>query len=155
MCSTSCRKVSPSRVRHPRESDREPLYGSLSAAVYRSLEASVSYLCTDLEYVVDRIIKGEELLAVILDDSYLLVYSIGSPWYSKSTVLVEDMVLRLAPGSHFSVVTDYLEDLAEQNDCDMILVGGALARSSRAITRLYQRQGFTVEGVPQLSKRRR
>ena len=154
MSSTSCSKVSPRRVRLPCESDRELITVALAAAVYRSLASTVSYLCTDQKYVVDNIVGGAYTSAV-LDDSYLLIYNVGSPWYSTSSVLSEEMVLRLRPGSHFSVVTDYLDDLAEHYDCDLILVGGALSRSSRAITRLYQRQGFTVEGVPQLSKRRR
>jgi len=154
MSSTSCSKVSPRRVRLPCESDRELITVALAAAVYRSLASTVSYLCTDQKYVVDNILD-HTYTSVVLDDSYLLIYNVGSPWYSTSSVLVEEMVLRLQPGSHFSVVTDYLDDLAEHYDCDLILVGGALSRSSRAITRLYQRQGFTVEGVPQLSKRRR
>lgn len=129
------------------------MHQSLTCAVHLSLEATASYLCTDIDYAVDQIISGN-VPSVILDEAYLLVYNIGSPWYTQELILVEEMVLRIGKGSHFSVVTDYLADLAEEHGCRVQLVGGALARSSRAITRLYQRQGFTVEGVPQLSKRR-
>ena len=156
MSSTSYAKVSPSRVRLPEESDRGRISRSLNAAVDLSLaiDSTVSYLGTSQEYAVDQILK-QEVDSVILDDTYLLVYSVGSPWYSRETVVSEDMVLRLSPGSHFSVVTDFLDDLANEHDASVILTGGALSRSSRAITRLYERAGYTLEGIPHLTKRRR
>ena len=153
MSSTYCAKVSPSRFRRPDESDREQISRSLNAAVHLSLEATVSRLCTNQEYVIDKILSGE-VEAVVIDNAYLLVYAIGSPWYSLEVALQELLVLRIGTGSEFSVVTDYLDDIAEVCGCSIILAGGALARNSRAITRLYQRQGYSLEGTPQFTKRR-
>ncbi len=153
MSLTCCKKVSPLRPRLPQESDRERIAAALQAAVYLSLEATVSYLCTDQEYVVDQIIRGE-VDSVVIDDAYLLVYTVGSPWYTQELVVLEDMVLRIGSGSTFSVVTDYLDGLAEEFNCKVQLVGGALARKPRALSRLYQRSGYVIEGSPQLSKRR-
>lgn len=153
MSSTYSARVSLHRCRLPREIDRELILRSLRAAVYRSLAHTVSYMATDLEYTVERIVTGE-VSAVILDEAYLLVYSVGSPWYSQETAVAELMVLRIAKGGEFSVVTDFLKDVADENNCRMIYAGGALAVSSRAISRLYQRHGFSVEGTPQFTLRR-
>ncbi len=122
--------------------------------MYRSLASTVSFLCTDIPYVVDRIISGE-VDAVILDEAYLLVYSVGSPWYTQETVVSEDMVLRIAPGSNFSVVTDFLDGLAKDYNARVQITGWALAKHPRAITRMYQRAGYSLEDIPQLTKRRR
>ena len=94
--------------------------------------------------------------AVVINESYLLVFSVVKPWYSKNrSILCEDLVLRIGSGSSFRDVVAALEHLADLNECNAIITGGALARSSRAITRLYQRFGFVLEdGAPQLIKRR-
>lgn len=110
-------------------------------------------MATDLEYTVERIVSGE-VSAVILDEAYLLVYAVGSPWYSQEIAVAEQLALRIGKGSRFSVITDFLKDVAERNNCRMIYAGGALSTSSKAITRLYQRHGFTVEGTPQFTLRR-
>lgn len=154
MYSTYSAKVSPGRVRLPNESDRGTVDQSLRRAIHLSLEATVSYLCTDIDYVVDSIVTNE-LTSVVLDEAYLLVYTVGSPWYSKELVVSEDMVLRIGKGSSFSVVTDYLDDLAEKYDAKIQITGGALARHHRAITRMYERAGYSTEPSPQFIKRRR
>lgn len=63
------------------------------------------------------------------------------------------MVLRLGPGSSFAAVCLTLEYLRKQYQCQDIYVGGALAFSSRALTRLYQREGFELLTIPSLIKR--
>lgn len=109
-----------------------------------------------MDYSVEVIVQNL-VEALVIDESYLLVYAIVKPWYSRNQWAVsEDLVLRIGEGSSFAAVVATLEDLAEAHDCSMISVGGALARNSRAITRLYQRHGFVPEtGLPQLTKRRR
>lgn len=155
--------MSPS-IRTPTTGDRERIRAALDAALYLSLapsdskysSSSVGYLCDDPQYTVEMVVQNM-VDAVVIDESYLLVFSIVKPWYSKNRlVLSEDLVLRIGKGSSFSAVAFALEQIAETNECDAIITGGALARSSRAITRLYQRFGFELEdGSPQLTKRRR
>lgn len=161
MLSKSYRKVSPSRVRPPTTGDRERIRAALDVALNLSLaqegqiDSTVSYLTDDRSYLVETIVQ-REVDAVVIDNAYLLVYAIITPWYSKGkSVLHEDLVLRIGDGSDFSAVVGTLEDLAQESRCDLIIVGGALARSSRAITRLYRRHGFVPEThTPQLTKRR-
>lgn len=151
-------------TRTPTTGDARSIRAALDAALYRSLapsgteysSSSVDFFCDDREYTVQVIVQNM-VDAVVINESYLLVFSVVKPWYSKNkTVLCEDLVLRIGKGSSFSDVIATMEDLAEVNECDAIITGGALARSSRAITRLYQRFGFVLEdGSPQLTKRRR
>lgn len=150
-------------TRTPRTGDRERIKAALQAALYLSLAPSgeesnistVRYLCDDPEYTVELIVHGS-VDALIIDESYLLVYAVVVPWYSKNRiVLAEELVLRIDKGSSFGSVIATLEQLADDHKCEAIIAGGALARSSRAITRLYQKYGFVLEtGVPQLTKRR-
>lgn len=113
-------------------------------------------MCDDRDYTVELIVQNL-VDALIIDEKYLLVYAIVKPWYTRNKlVLAEEMVLRIAPGGNFGMIIQTLEDLAKEHDVDTISVGGALARSSRAIVRLYQRYGYVPEtDAPQLTKRRR
>ncbi|UGL62973.1 hypothetical protein [Xanthomonas phage R3-22-T1] len=94
--------------------------------------------------------------AVVIDEAYLLVFAIVTPWYSKNrTVFIENMVLRISPGSSFDRMIAVMEHLADINHCDSLCAGGALARNSRALTRMYARYGFVLEQhAPQFTKRR-
>lgn len=151
-------------LRTPTTGDSGRIRAALDAALYLSLapsgskhnSSSVSYLCDDPQYTVDMIVQNM-VDSVVIDESYLLVFSVVKPWYSMNRVLLsEDLVLRIGKGSTFRAVASTLEHLAELNNCDAIITGGALSRSSRAIIRLYQRFGYELEdGSPQLTKRRR
>jgi hypothetical protein len=151
------------KIRTPTAGDAGPIRAALDAALYRSLAPSnseysnstVAVLCDDRNYTVQMIVQNI-VDAVVVNESYLLVFSVVKPWYSKnSTILCEDLVLRIGKGGSFGDVIAAMEYLAGLNECNAIITGGALARSSRAITRLYQRFGFVLEdGAPQLIKRR-
>jgi hypothetical protein len=151
-------------IRTPTTGDAGSIRVALDAALYRSLapsgeeydSSSVSYLCDDRDYTIQMIVQNI-VDAVVINESYLLVFSVVKPWYSKNRIILcEDLVLRIGKGSCFRDVIATMEHLADINECDAIITGGALARSSRAITRLYQRFGFVLEdGSPQLIKRRR
>lgn len=148
-------------LRIPNEGDREPIRAALATALYRSLanssneESTVSYLTTNQEFVVEKILRGL-VDSLVIDESYLLVYAVVQPWYSLDRIILsEEMVLRIRDGSSFDAVVSTMKLLAENNDCDAIVTGGALARYPRALTRLYQRHGFTLEDTPQLTLRRK
>lgn len=147
--------------RTPTTGDREPIRAALTAALYRSSEeeasgsSTVSYYCDDTDYTVELITQNL-VDAVVIDEAYLLVYAIVTPWYSKNrTAFVENMVLRIGSGSSFDRVIAVMDHLAELNDCGSMTAGGALARNSRALTRLYERYGYKHEQhTPQFTKRR-
>ena len=92
--------------------------------------------------------------ALVLDEAYLVAYSVGSPWYSERVFLQENIILRIGEGSSFSAVCDLLDDLAEQHAANDILVGGALAKHPEALSRKYMRHGYERLDIPSLIKRR-
>lgn len=98
----------------------------------------------DVNRVLTRILSGD-LLAAIVDDSYLVVFTIGAPWYTDELVLEELGILTLGRGGDFAVVTRFLEDAAKANGCVMVAVGTALSRENEALARKYKRQGYLTE----------
>jgi hypothetical protein len=109
-------------------------------------------LC-DTKTAVKNIMCGE-VESLIVDEAYLVCYSLGMPWFTKEIVLKEEMVLRIGAGSGFSAVTDLLDDLADLSGATTIIVGGAFARAPEALIRLYNRAGYALEDKPTLVKRR-
>lgn len=99
-------------------------------------------------------IVGHGVSSLVIDDAYLLVYDIATPWYSFKEVLNELLVLRIGKGSSFNAVVDTLDDLAYEHDVSLTLVGGAFTRAPKALSRLYSRHGYIDEGKPSLVKRR-
>lgn len=81
--------------------------------------------------------------AYIVEDSFLVVYDVGAPWYSQDAILSELLVLRLLPGSSFTAVADFLTNAAREAGAKLAAVGTALAKSDAALASLYSKNGFT------------
>lgn len=98
-----------------------------------------------IEYVMNN------LTIVLIEDQYLLMVDTYSPWFATDRILSEEMVLRYADGTAtFHDVVKVVEDLKHRLNCDFIQVGTLACKTKRqheALTRLYERQGFTVQQV--------
>ena len=152
MSSTYCKKVTSQRVRKPQESDRFRIYCQVERARQRVSDSDITKLSC-AAYATEMIVLGG-VDALILDEAFLVVYGVGSPWYSDRVFLEEKMVIRIGTGSSFDAVCDLLDDLAEEHQANDILVGGALAKYPRALSRMYQARGYEVIDIPSLIKRR-
>ncbi len=131
----------------------------LDLSDYSLVEARLKHLIDELETKGNKSMHQglslqEALEGVFSSDhayivgSYLVLYDIGSPWYSPKTYLVEQLVLNLSPTrADFSVVAKFLEQAGREAGVDAVVVGTALARSDRALARLYQLSGFKVEAL--------
>ncbi len=97
-----------------------------------------------LERVIETINEGP---AWIVDEHYLVMFMVDTPWYADEPWLMEQLVLSLAPGGNFSAVTDFLEDQARAEGCRIVTVGTALAPVDKALARLYIRQGYEGEVI--------
>lgn len=150
--SMHCAQDWSSRIRLPNNSDAPRILASLQSALYLSL-APVLHRIGSVELALNMIVGGG-VKSVVVDESYLVVYDCGKPWYSFHNVLQELLVLRIGRGSSFWAVTGVLDYLAEINGCSEIVVGGALTRAPKALCRLYSRAGYVDEGKPTLTKRR-
>lgn len=153
MHSTSFSRVSSSRLRLPEPRDSNDLHLSLvrsTAAACAKLSAKIM----DVDHLVEQIVR-QYIPAYILDDQILVCYDVSAPFYSKTRILSEVLVLRIAPGSTtLKDVTALFEDIAEEYKVPYILVGGALSPKPRVLARAYRQCGFVEEDDPVLYKRR-
>lgn len=84
--------------------------------------------------------------AWIIDESYLTMFDICTPWYSKSILVVEEMiVLRLKPGGDFANVPAFLERKGREAGAKLVCVGTALARTDAALASVYKEYGYRTE----------
>jgi hypothetical protein len=148
----SCKLVIQSRLRKPNAFDASRICCQLKKAIASAADREV-VRNLDTKELVYRITTGQTS-ALILDEAYLLVYTVGSPWYADRIMVAEQLLLRIGEGSSFSSIVDLLDDLAQEHNADCILLGGALAKNPRALARMYKRYGYAIEDTPTLIKRR-
>lgn len=85
------------------------------------------------------------LQASVLSNSHLLIYSLGSPWFSNSQVwLIEQFFIRIGKGSVGAAFRD-LEDLARASGARRIVMATSLAANDAALGRLYAQNGYSPE----------
>lgn len=102
----------------------------------------------DEQSVMTHIISSQN--AWLLEDTFLVVYSIVTPWYApcNSFELREELVLRITHNSRdFSVVPEFLAQRAEAEGVVLTAVGTALARSDDALATKYEQHGFLREAT--------
>lgn len=86
--------------------------------------------------------------SVIVKDSYVIVYSVDVPWFSHKPTLNIHLTLRIADnGATFNDVLATYEALAKEYACNHICVGTALAKSDRALEKLYSDGGYQRIGI--------
>lgn len=152
MPSTPSARVSSSRLTIPNSSHYSPILKALKSSCSEAASKEV-HRAISLEEATRRIVE-HEVQSVILDNGLLLVYSVGSPWYSAKVILAEEMVLRIGEGGTFNDLCSLLDDLADEYNVACTVVGTALARNDRAVARLYEHNGFHIDGSLCLVKRR-
>lgn len=84
---------------------------------------------------------------VYIVGGYLVVYEVGTPWYSNASILSELLIVRVGRGGTIKGVAQFLRKRAKALGADFIAVGTAFAKSDPALSRLYQAQGFTPEAI--------
>lgn len=152
MSSTYCRKVSLHRIRQLDPKDAERICSKLQEAIDSIVDPYLARKCT-AEYATARVIAGD-VDSVVLDDTYLVCYTIGSPWYSDKVILMEQLVLKIGSGGKFSDVCDLFDDMQDYYGADEILVSGGLSSRPDLLAQKYEENGFTKLGYPSLIKRR-
>jgi hypothetical protein len=108
--------------------------------------AKAWYKLIDLEQCV-RVFFGHPE-AWIVDDAYLVIFDISTPWYAKDvTTLEEVIVLRLVRGGDFSQVPAFLERKAVETGATLVVTGTALAKTDAALVSMYNKLGYRTETV--------
>ncbi|WWO60250.1 acetyltransferase [Xanthomonas phage SB3] len=136
--------------RPPTPNDAERIERAIVQALRSVSKESLGSLASP-EKMLYSILSGEAR-SVVVEESYLVVYDYGIPWYSNKMFLFELMVLKIGTEGSFSDVTDILDHLADQVDAKAIAVGSQLCKAPAALSRLYSRAGFVNEGKTSLVK---
>lgn len=81
---------------------------------------------------------------VLLNDEYLIGYSVGREWYSTEPSLVEEYIIRVGEGkTSLKEVFELLKVLSLMHGARGCLVGTRAPKNKRAIRKLYERYGLT------------
>lgn len=97
--------------------------------------------------VMAHIIQSDN--AWIVEDSYLVVFSVVTPWWApyKYFEIREELVLKLSAEGDFSCVPAFLEQRRAAEGASLTAVGTALARSDDALAAKYEQHGFRREAT--------
>ena len=83
--------------------------------------------------------------AVIVENTYLVLFAVISPWFTNKTLIDEKLIFRLLDGpGKFSDVVKALEHIAKSTNASGIMVGTALAPNDKVMVRMFQRTGFEL-----------
>lgn len=89
--------------------------------------------------------SNSNIHAVIVKDTYLLLFAVISPWFTNKTLIDEKLIFHLLDGpGKFSDVVDALEYIAKSVHASGIMVGTALAPSNKVMARMFQHAGFEL-----------
>lgn len=84
------------------------------------------------------------LRAVVLNDSHVLLYGMGTMWWNPTPMLIEQMFIRVARGDSTAALAA-IDLLAASLGAHSIAFGTNLARNDAALSRLLGRAGYTLQ----------
>lgn len=153
MSSRPSARVSSHRLRKPYLNDYKLLHLSTVEAMSKA-SGKLSVQIMDADHLVKQIVCGE-VEGYVIDECMLVLYDVGTPFYSKTQLVEEVLVLKFDEGpATLKDVDDLLMDIMEATNSEGIVVGGALSHRPRALARAYTSLGYVEEDNPQLYKRR-
>lgn len=94
------------------------------------------------------------LKTAILNDSHLITYSMGSPWYApRQFFLIEQFFIRIAPGPT-DLAFAALDDLAKEEEADAIVMATAFAPNDADLAATYARYGYSQQSTQHIKQLR-
>lgn len=93
----------------------------------------------------DHALSMARLMPSVVNDGYFILYDVGSPWYTRKRVLIEELILRIGPteaGARGAVRC--LETLAREQGCLAIASGDTQVG---AMVPHYLAEGFIPLGT--------
>jgi len=113
---------------------------------------------TDIEAAIaiaQALADGQDipgLQAAVLNNSHLLIYNIGSPWFSSSKVwLIEQFFIRIGRGPVACAMRD-LDDLARAQGATTVVMATSLAANDTALGRLYAQHGYGAQSTQHIKE---
>jgi len=95
--------------------------------------------------VWNQLAQGEEpygLHAAVLNDSHILVFTFGTPWYAKGKWIIEQFFLRIGKGSSKDAF-DAIDLLAAKLGASGVTMATSLASDDSALGRLLASHGYS------------
>lgn len=106
------------------------------------------YSLDEADDITDLVFDFFNVDSCIVNDTYLLCYSVGSKWFSKHKYFTEELILRLNKNKiPFSFVVEGMTAIAKVNDCCGIYVGTALSRNDQVYVSKLKKYGFEQDTV--------
>ncbi len=101
----------------------------------------------DVQSAMDWLAEHDNVY--IINESYLVAYDIGTPWYAAEDVsfLQECLVLAIAISGDFTAIPVFLERKAREAGAVLVLAGTALANSDNALASLYHPAGYVQQSL--------
>ena len=100
--------------------------------------------------VAQALANGQEIAgleAYVLNNSHLLIFSMGAPWYAFREVwLIEQFFIRIGRGPLDAALHD-LDILARDRSAKRIVMATSLAADDSALGRLYGRNGYRPDST--------
>lgn len=137
-------------IREVNESDYDTIHNALKKAfkvAKRKKELFKKYDYCDGPRLVDAIVIDKFVDSVIVNETYLICYTVNEVWYSDHKILAESLVLRINKTEHnFDCVINALEQIAKDNGCVGICCGTAFSSNDVALANKYREHGFSTSG---------
>ena len=95
--------------------------------------------------LIEKTLKNQnpKIDCVIVEDTYLVLFSVIRPWFTNKILIDEKLIFRLLDGpGKFTDVIEALEYIAQIIGASAVMVGTALAPKDEVLVRMFQRAGF-------------
>lgn len=99
---------------------------------------------------VEAVLKNtnQNIHAVIVDETYVLVFRVAHLWFTSNWFIEEMLVVRALPGkASFASVHRALDHICRVSGASGILAGTAMVPRDAAMVRLYKKGGFSVTQI--------
>lgn len=95
--------------------------------------------------IIDQDREGSGHAAMV--GGIFVFFAVGTPWYSRTPLLSELLVVRVRPGGTLKDVARSLEREAAAAGASRVVIGTAFATNDRALSRIWQRLGYREEAI--------
>lgn len=129
------------QVREANEDDRLAINGALEKVLNHRPKDWFQLL--DNKACVDVTVNA----GFIINETYLVLIGEEVPWYINKPVLIEHVILKVYRGKgKFKDVCQFLTMEAKARKCVAILAGSSFAKAEKAMSKLYEKEGFYLTG---------
>lgn len=108
----------------------------------RSPAAQMQY--TDLAHAMEYLRTAALWRRAVINDGYMILFDIGSPWYTPRRFLIEELILRIGPSiDGVRGAIRCLDELARLHECCAVAAGDTQVGY---MVPHYEAEGFHVLG---------